>query len=114
MADPLARLLLAGLPCGDGEPAHEAVRRYGLVICEGVPDFLTWATRWGDAAETAPAVIGIISGSWTTEVAARVPAGTRVAVRTHGDRAGAKYAQQIAATLRDRCVLTFAAHSEAP
>lgn len=112
MADPLARLLLAGLPCGDGEPASEAVRRYGLVICEGVPDFLTWAALWGDAAETAPAVIGIISGSWTAEVAARVPDGTGTFVRAHADDAGAKYARQITASLQDRCTVRLAVAEE--
>jgi hypothetical protein len=103
MADPLSRLLLAGAACGDGEPASETVRRCGLVICEGVPDFLTWGTRWGDAAESAPAVLGIISGSWTEQIAALIPARTVVYLRTHADPAGAKYAAQIASTLEQRC-----------
>ena len=112
MADPLARLLLSDEPLGDGEPATDAVRRYGLVICEGVPDFLTWATRWGDAAETASAVIGVISGGWTPEIAARVPDGTRVAVRQHADAGGEKYTATVAATLVRRCEVSVTVITE--
>ena len=112
MADPLARLLLAGLATGGGEPAVDMVRRCGLVICEGVPDFLTWAALWGDAGETAPAVIGIISGSWTPHVAARVPSGTVVALRTHADEAGAKYMRHVALTLEARCTVRLTAAQE--
>lgn len=108
MADPLSRLLLAGAACGDGEPASETVRRCGLVICEGVPDFLTWATRWGDATESAPAVLGIISGSWTEAVAALIPARTAVYLRAHADTAGAKYAAQVASALEQRCDVRLA------
>ena len=103
MADPLARLLLAGARCGDGEPAVETVRRCGLVVCEGVPDFLTWATRWGDAADSAPAVIGIISGSWLAEIAADIPDGASVCLRAHADDTGAKYMRAVARTLESRC-----------
>ena len=78
------------------------------MICEGVPDFLTWATRWGDAAESAPAVLGIISGSWTEAIAGLIPAGTVVYLRTHADPAGAKYAAQIASTLEQRCDVRLA------
>ena len=103
MADPLARLLLAGLACGDGEPSAAVVRRNDVVIAEGVPDWLTWATHWGDAAEGAPAVLGIISGSWTDDIASRIPDGTRVVVRQHADSGGEKYTAQIVATLAGRC-----------
>jgi len=108
MADPLARLLLAGLPCGDGEPSADTVRRVDLVVAEGVPDFLTWATRWGDAAESAPALLGIISGSWTEEVAARIPDGTMVVVRQHADSGGEKYTAQVIASLAARCRVSVA------
>ena len=108
MADPLARLLLAGLTSGDGEPAADLVRRCGLVVCEGVPDFLTWATRWGDAAESAPAIIGIISGSWTTRIAERIPSGTSVFVRTHADDAGTNYGKVVASSLEARCPVRLA------
>ena len=102
LADPLARLLLAGDPLGNGTPSTEAVREVGIVVVEGVPDFLVWVTRYGDAAEDAPAVIGIVSGSWTAEIAAHIPEGTRVAIRTHNDPAGRRYAERIAFSLRDR------------
>jgi hypothetical protein len=113
MADPLARLLLAGEPLGDGMSSAEAVGLYDLVIVEGVPDFLTWATRWGDAAEAAPAVMGVISGSWTDELAARVPDGTCVVIRVHQDGAGAKYAATIKASLDQRCRVRIASDAGA-
>jgi hypothetical protein len=105
MADRLARLLLADEALGDGTSPSEAVRQRDLIVVEGAPDFLTWATRFGDSAEGAPAVIGIISGGWTTAIAARVPTGTCVVVRTHADLAGAKYALRIRETLIERCTV---------
>ncbi|MBI3072895.1 MAG: hypothetical protein HYY84_12330 [Deltaproteobacteria bacterium] len=118
MADPLARLLLAGAALADGRSAAEFVRncrgglrspsgfvQCGLFVAEGVPDFLTQATGWSDADEDAPAVIGIVAGSWTPEIAARVPDGTEVVVATHADDAGDKYAEIIRGTLVPRCRL---------
>ena len=96
MADPLARLLLAS-----GAPAWW--RPVRIVVCEGVPDWLTWASRYSDADLLAPAVLGIISGSWSQELAARVPDGAGVVVRQHPDDAGHGYAARIVATLRGRC-----------
>ena len=103
LADALAQLMLAGEELADGTPAPDEVRRVGLVVVEGEPDFLTWATRWSGEREDAPAVIGILSGTWTVAIAARVPTGTRVAIRTHADRAGNEYAQRVIGALRDRC-----------
>lgn len=74
-----------------------------IVVTEGEPDFLTWATRYGDAAESAPAVLGIVAGSWTTGIAGRVPDGARVVIRTHSDDAGNKYAGEIFSSLAARC-----------
>ena len=74
-----------------------------VVVSEGVPDFLTWATHYGDAAEDAPALIGVISGSWSLELAATIPDGSRVIVRTHHDKAGDTYAETIRASLARRC-----------
>lgn len=71
-----------------------------VLIVEGEPDFLTWATR---CVELVTATIGIGSGSWTNELAARVPDGARVIVRTDHDKAGNGYAEAINETLRDRC-----------
>lgn len=90
MANAQGRRMLAG----------EAPER-GLVIVEGVPDFLTAATRY-----EACAVVGVISGSWVAEVAVCVPDGTRVAVRTHDDPGGDEYAERVRKTLAGRCKVT--------
>jgi len=73
-----------------------------VIVAEGVPDFLTWATQFDDA-QKMPAVFGIISSSWTREIALRIPGGSRVLVRTHHDDAGHRYAVTIADSLSDRC-----------
>jgi hypothetical protein len=98
MADATARTLLE---LGKWSPGMDG----RVVIVEGEPDFLTWATRFSDGAETVPAILGILSGAWTPELAARIPDGARVVVRTHGDQAGDKYAATIGATLAERCTL---------
>lgn len=98
MADPLGRLLLAG----------EAVAWWTertVIVSEGEPDFLTVATHYSDASEQAPAVIGIVAGAWTAEIAARLPAGCRVVIRTHSDAAGDRYAEEIGSSLAGRCEL---------
>lgn len=73
-----------------------------VIVCEGVPDFLTNAAHFGEWEHT-PATIGILSGAWSLDVAARIPDGWRVLVRTHGDTAGRKYRAQIAESLCSRC-----------
>jgi hypothetical protein len=76
-----------------------------VVITEGAPDFLTWATRF-DPNETQPlAVFGVFSGSWTQHLAARIPDHSRIALRTHTDTAGERYAENISNTLAQRCQL---------
>jgi len=72
-----------------------------VVIVEGEPDFLVWATR-RKAKPTA--VFGIVSGSWSLAVAQRIPVGATVAIRTDNDTAGDKYATEIAGTLHGRSV----------
>lgn len=67
-----------------------------IVIVEGEPDFLTWASKTDDA------VFGVLSGAWTDEHAKRIRLGSTILVRTHVDKAGEKYAQQIAGTLKGR------------
>ncbi len=71
-----------------------------LIVVEGEPDFLTWAS-------TAPsmAVIGIWAGAWTEAIAERVPDGSTVVLRTDHDEAGDKYAAKVGATLADRMML---------
>lgn len=75
-----------------------------VLILEGEPDFLTWASRTAlDSGGIVTAMIGVVSGAWTAELAARVPTGARVIVRTHHDASGDKYAEAVNVTLRDRC-----------
>lgn len=114
MADQLARQVLCEGTPPDWWPLGRPLR---LLVCEGEPDWLTWATRWSDGDEAAPAVLGIIgggrSGSWTEDLGARVPTGSRVIVRTDSDPAGEQYARSITRTL-DRCrVLRRRDHDQA-
>src|SRR5262249_22559024 len=78
-------------------------RKRQLVVVEGEPDFLTRVSMYSDADEDAPAVMGVMSGSWTAEMAARVPDGTEVIIRTDNDSAGETYAEKIIASLTGRC-----------
>ncbi|WP_394829289.1 hypothetical protein [Pendulispora albinea] len=39
-----------------------------VVITEGEPDFLTWATRYSDADQDAPVVLGVVGGLWTEDM----------------------------------------------
>ena len=66
-------------------------------------DFLVAATAFGDAPDDAPAVIGVVAGSWIASIAGRVPDGTTVSVWTHEDPTGDALAQRIAESLSDRC-----------
>jgi hypothetical protein len=97
MADPLAALMLAL-----GSWPEHAERR--LVVSEGEPDFLTWASR-GTGPRTL-AVLGIAgAGTWTKAIADRIPDGSTVIVRTDQDDAGDRYAEQITASLWGRCTV---------
>lgn len=98
MADAGGRLSLAG-----GERFWPEGEQLRVVISEGDADFLSWATRFSDADESAPAVFGMFSGSWCPAIAARIPDGAYVAIWTDHDEAGAKYATTVAASLQDRC-----------
>lgn len=98
LADTLARWVLEHGKAPEGGPLR-------LIVAEGEPDFLTWASRQSADADAELAVVGLVSGAWTPAIAARIPDGTRVAVRTHHDEAGWKYAAQIHATLAGRCLL---------
>lgn len=71
-----------------------------VVIVEGEPDFLQWSTLTEDP------VIGLVAGSWGDDFAKKIPRGSRVAIRTHEDMAGEKYAAQVVASLAGReCVI---------
>jgi hypothetical protein len=78
-----------------------------VVITEGEPDFLTWAARVSDANEAPPAVLGVVAGAWGAALAARIPDGARVIIRTHPDAAGDRYASAIRQSLTGRSVQKF-------
>jgi hypothetical protein len=102
MADSRGRKLLATGMRPDELPVSEPLR---VVVSEGEPDFLTWATRFADSDVAVPAVFGVVSGSWSQSIAGRIPGGSRVTVRTHLDEAGERYAGAIEASLRGRCTV---------
>lgn len=103
MSCPLGRLLLGRSVLGDGiTPAADLVAEVGVVIAEGSPDFLTWATNWSFAQEDAPAVLGIYQGAWQQTFAQRLPFGARVAIATDDNAAGSRYAAHILQTLNGR------------
>ena len=70
-----------------------------VLIVEGEPDFLRWGTRAGDACEHPDAILGVVAGSWTARLAARIPRNATVIIRTHGDAPGRKYRDAIIDTL---------------
>ncbi len=89
MACPFARNLLA-----NGRPSWwSKASPLRVVVTEGETDFLTLATWWTGADEHAPATLGVFGGSWSPELADRIPEGARVVCRTDDDEAGCKYAR---------------------
>jgi hypothetical protein len=100
LADPLARLVLAG------EEREAWPTPLRIIVCEGEPDFLTWATRFSNADQDAPAVIGVLGGAWTAEHAARIPDGAEVLIDTHHDEAGDRYGAEVWRSLSARCTVT--------
>jgi hypothetical protein len=86
-------------------PGWPKGRPLRVLVVEGEPDFLTYSTHWSDSASAPPAVLGVWSGSWSQGIADRIPSGTQVAIRTHADDAGERYAEHIARTLAGRCTL---------
>ena len=93
-----AQAMLAGVVEGFPQPLR-------IVVTEGEPNFLTWATRFSDADEDAPLVIGIFAGAWSSDFAARIPAGASVTIRTDHDLAGDRYADQVARGLSSHCTV---------
>ena len=73
-----------------------------IIITEGPIDFLTVATQFG-CSEYAPAVLGVVSGSWSDELADRIPTECRVVVKVDKDKAGEKYRDAICRSLSGRC-----------
>jgi hypothetical protein len=77
----------------------KAWNEINVVITEGEPDFFTRCYK------RIPYTVnmGIVAGSWTADIAARIPTGAKVYIRTDDNTAGHKYADKIEETLRDRC-----------
>jgi hypothetical protein len=96
LADPLAQQLLGGVCPTWWQPRQ-------VIIAEGEPDWLLWALRQRETDEQGLAVLGVESGAWSPQIAARIPTGASVVIRTHHDEPGERYAQQIAASLNGRC-----------
>lgn len=96
LADPLAQQLLGGVCPTWWQPRQ-------VIVAEGEPDWLLWALRQRENDEQGPAVLGVESGAWSPQIAARIPTGSSVVIRTHHDEPGERYAQQIAASLHGRC-----------
>jgi hypothetical protein len=98
-----------GLALLRGQTEVEGIRWDNrVVIAEGEPDFLSFAIdekRCNQAVEQQKthAVFGVVAGSWASELANRIPAGATVAVWTHFDEAGDRYAETIRKTLVGRC-----------
>lgn len=87
MASPGAVAMLKGT----GWPAE-------VVVAEGEPQWLQACLTWPGRA-----VLGIVAGSWTEEIATKVPTGASVLVVTDHDAAGDRYAEAIETNLRGRC-----------
>ncbi len=102
-ADDHARRMLTGsLPCR-------------LIITEGEPDWLVWASRMADTQDRHRwGVVGVWNGSWSEALAACLSRGATVALRTHRDRAGGDYADRIEATLLPRGVTVFRLVGDGP
>ena len=71
-------------------------------IAEGEKKWMLRASRYSDANAYAPACIGVESGSWKPEHAARLPDGAEIFIATDPDEQGAKYATAIVAALIER------------
>jgi hypothetical protein len=71
-----------------------------IVVCEGEPDAVARSI-----ATPRLAVIGILSGSWGPDFAARVPYGSLVILRSHLDKAGERYAEAICQSIGGRAVV---------
>lgn len=98
LADPLGVQLLSGVVPDWWEPRE-------IVVSEGEVDWATWGTRQREAEAQGPACFGVDAGSWSPDIADRIPDGASVVLRTHHDKPGERYAEQIAGTLRGRCRL---------
>ena len=70
-----------------------------VVLCEGEMDGLAVGISVPDDV----AVFFFVSGSWTDEIAARIPDGSKVLILNHSDEKGVRYLHKIALSLGTRC-----------
>ena len=96
LADPVGERLLNG----NAPPASDT---QDVVVAEGEPDWLLWSARRLDTEAPGPACFGVEAGAWCQQIADRIPDGARVAIRTHRDEPGERYARQIVTSLHRRC-----------
>lgn len=115
MADPLgAALLSQGPGARPGDVLDTDGTRWDgrVLVCEGEPDLLRWATdkradRWaeqraeGTFTGSTWATFGIVAGAWSRDFAARIPDGATVILRRHLDDNGA------GDRMADRVIETF-------
>lgn len=109
-ANRLARGLLTR---HDGARAHvldvsrtTKPERAGVVVCEGIVNFIAWAIDASDSDPNAPAVFGIGAGKggWLPAYANAIDDGTRVLVDADDDADGNAYVNQIVETFAGRGV----------
>jgi len=80
-----------------------------IVIAEGDPDYLTWATR---NKENTFATFGVFNGSWNSQFASKIPEHSNVVVATHYDDEGEKYFRRIYETLKDKNVTVYRSNNK--
>jgi hypothetical protein len=77
-----------------------------VVVVEGETDLAAWVTLLPGLEDGPEAVLGLVSGSWSEGLAARVPEGSCLYIRTDLDSAGHSYAGRIAQKIdRERVLL---------
>lgn len=99
LADPWGLALLRGGREVEGVPWDGSV-----LVAEGEIDLWAATTNAARIREAGTfAGFAVVAGSWTPELAARIPDGARVTIATDPDSTGDKYAETVRATLAGRC-----------
>ncbi len=83
-------------------PDEQLERDRQLWIVEGEPDTLTLADMLRTTKSPERAVWGLYNGSWTAELAARIPDNADVVIGIHDDKAGQVYTDKVDRTLHGR------------
>jgi len=109
----LAVLRHPSAPPEDHAYAVEMVRQHGFWIVPDELQFLSLASEWRIDADR-PGVIGVLSGAWTAELAAKIPDGCTVTLLTGAGRAGARLATTVGRSLAPRVSAGKLAMNERP